>query len=83
MRSCASCAVHTDANLSCARCRTDYCSPECQKADWTSVVHKNVCKGIARARRDTDVEAQSRALARVSHMSGGAPGDARCLFCLD
>ena len=51
--------------------------------DWTSGGHKKVCEGIARARRDTNLEAQSRALARVSHMSGGAPDDARCIFCLD
>ena len=30
-----------------------------------------------------DLEVQSRALARVSHMSGGAPDDAHCMFCLD
>ena len=81
--SCASCAVQTDANLSCARCRTDYCSPECQVAHWASGVHRKECKGLARARRDTDLEVQSRALARVSQMSGGAPDDAHCLFCLD
>ena len=75
--------MQTDANLSCMRCRTDYCSRACQKADWGSGGHKDTCKGIARARRDTDLDAQSCALARVSHMSGGAPGDARCLFCLD
>ena len=45
--------------------------------------HNKECKGIARARRNADREVQSRALARVAHMSGGAPGDARCLFCLD
>ena len=83
LRSYASYAVKTDANLSCARCRTDYCSRACQKTHWTSSGHKKACAGIALARRDTNLEAQSRALARVAHMSGGAPDDACCLFCLD
>ena len=80
---CASCAEQTDATLCCVRCRTHYCSRMCQKARWTSGGHKKDCKGVARAHRDTDVEVQSRALARVAHMSGGAPNDAHCLFCLD
>ena len=83
LRSCASCAELTEAKLCCARCRTDYCSPECQAAHWASGRHKKYCKGIARARRDTNLEVQSRALARVAHMSGGAPAGARCMFCLD
>ena len=37
LRSCASEAEQTDANLSCARCRTDYCSLECQTADWAYI----------------------------------------------
>ena len=80
---CASCAQETDATLCCARCHTLYCSRKCQKAHWTSGGHKKACVGLARARRDTDLDMQSRALARVSHMSGGAPDEARCLFCLD
>ena len=80
---CASCAEQTDAILCCARCHTDYCSRVCQKAHWASGGHKKACAGIARARRDTDLEVQSRGLARVAHMSGGAPGDAHCLTCLD
>ena len=83
LRSCASCAEQTDANLLCARCHTLYCSRRCQKTHWASGGHKQTCVGIARARRDTDTEVQSRALARVSHMSGGAPDEACCLFCLD
>ena len=83
IRSCASCVEQTDATLCCARYRTDNCSLQCQVAHWTSGGHKKTCKGLARAHRDTDIEVQSRALARVSHMSGGAPGDAHCLFCLD
>ena len=83
LRSCASCAEQVDETLCCARCHTLYCSRQCQKVHWASGGHKKDCKGIARAYRDTNLEAQSRALARVSHMSGGAPGDARCLFCLD
>ena len=83
LQTCASCAEQTDSNLWCARCHTPYCSSECQKAHWASGGHNKACKGLARARRDTNLEAQSRALARVSHMSGGAPNDARCLFCLD
>ena len=82
LRSCASCADPTDANVCCARCHTLYCSRACQKTHWSSG-HKKACKGIARACRDTDREAQSRALARVSHMNGGAPDDAYGLFCLD
>ena len=78
-----SCAEQNDRMLRCARCYALYCSRACQKAHWTSGGHKNECEGIARARRDTDRDAQSRALARVSHMSGGAPADARCMFCLD
>ena len=84
--SCASCTEQTDANLCCARCRTLYCSRQCQKAHWGSGGkdgHKQTCEGIARAHRVTNTEVQSRALARVSHMSGGAPDDAHCLFCLD
>ena len=80
---CARCAEHTDVTLCCAHCHTIYCSRRCQKAHWTLGGHKRACKGIARARRDTDLEVQSRALARASHMSGGAPDDARCMFCLD
>ena len=80
--SCTSCAEQTDANLRCARCHTRYCSSECHKTDWISGGHKKACAGIARARRDTDLEVQLRALARVSCMSGGAPDDARCLFCV-
>ena len=83
LHSCASCAERTGATLWCARCRTDYCSRVCQKAHWTSGGHKKDCKVIARARRDTNPEVQSRALARASCMSGGAPHDARCMFCLD
>ena len=82
LRSCASCAEQTDANLSCARCRTLYCSRTCQKKHWISG-HKKACAGIARAHHDTDIEAQSRALAHAARMSGGAPNDARYLFCLD
>ena len=77
-----SCAEQSDVNLCCANCRTEYCSCECQKADLTSGGHKKACKGLARARRDTDLDVQARALARVSCMSGGAPDDARCLICL-
>ena len=80
--SCGSCAVQTDATLRCARRHTLYCSRPCQVAHWAGG-HKKDCKGLARARRDTDLEAQSRALARVSHMSGGAPNDAHYLTCLD
>ena len=80
--SCAGCAEQTDANLWCVRCHTLYCSRPCQKAHWTSG-HKQACAGLARARRDTDIDAQSRALARVAHVSGGAPDDAHCLLCLD
>ena len=83
LRSCATCAEQTDAKLRCARCRTDYCSRACQAAHWVSGGHNKACKGIARARRDTNLEVQSRALACVAHMIGGAPADARCLFCLD
>ena len=75
------CAVQTAGNLSCARCHTLYCSRECQKTHWASGGHKQTCAGIARACRDTDVDAQSRALARASHMSGGAPDDAHCQIC--
>ena len=70
LRSCVSCAEQTDGKLCCARCHTLYCSRACQKTDWTSG-------------RDTNLEMQSRALVRVAHMSGGAPDDAHCLFCLD
>ena len=83
LRFCASCAEQTDATLCCARCRTDYCSRECQVAHWTLGGHKKACKGIARARRDTGPGAQSRAFARVSHTSGCAPDDAHCLICLE
>ena len=41
------------------------------------------CAGIARARRDMNLEVQSRALACVARRSGGAPDDARCRLCLD
>ena len=71
---CADCAEQTDANLRCTGCHTCY---------WALGGHKKDCKGFARARGDTNLGAQSRALARVSHMSGGAPGGALCLFCLD
>ena len=70
---CAGCAKQTDANLSCARCRVDYCSRKCPKVHWTSGGHKHACAGLARARRDTDLDVQSRALARVSYMGGCAP----------
>ena len=83
LRSCASCAELTDSKLRCTRCHTNYCSSACQVAHWKSGVHKKVCKGIARARRDTDPKVQLRALAHVSQMSVGAPNDACCLFCLD
>ena len=83
LRSCASCAEQTDGKLCCARCHTLYFSRACQETDRTSGGHKKDCAGIARARRDMNFEAQSRALARVSHMSGGAPDDAHCLACLD
>ena len=83
LRSCSSCAEHTAATLCCARCRTLYCSRPCQVAHWTSGGHQKACKGIARAHRDTNIEVQSRALARVAHMSGGVPDDALCLICID
>ena len=82
LRSYASCAEEIDASLHCARCHTYYCSRPCQKAHWASG-HKKSCAGIARARRDTDLEAQCRALAHISHMGGGAPDEAHCLMCLD
>ena len=63
------------------RCHTLYCSRPCQKTHWASG-HKKACKGLAQAPRDTDLGAQSLALARVARMSGGAPDDARCLFRL-
>ena len=79
--SCASCAGQTDANMRCAGCPTFfYCSRACQKADWRLGGHKRACKGLARGHRDR--EAQSRALARIALMSGGAPDDAHCMFCL-
>ena len=81
--SCASCAEETAANLRCARCHTIYCSRACQKTHWTSGGHKKACAGLSRARRDTDLEVQSRALGRVSSMSGGAPDDVHCLACLN
>ena len=81
--SCAGCVYQTDAARCCARCHTINCSRQCQKAHWTSGGHKKAYKGIARARRDTDLEVQTRALARVAHMSGGAPDDEHCLICLD
>ena len=68
LRFCAGCADQADA---------------CQKTDWSSGGHKKACKEITRARHDTNLEVQSRALARVAHMSGGAPNDACYLFCLD
>ena len=69
----------------CASCteQTEVSSRACQKAHWASVGYKNACKGVARARRDTKIKVQSRALARVAHMSGGASDDAHCLTCLD
>ena len=83
LHSCASCAERTAGNFWCARCHTLYCSRPCQVAHWGSGGHKKACKGLARAHRDTDLEVQSRALAHVSCMSGGAPADARCLLCLE
>ena len=84
LRTCAGCAEQTAAKFRCARCHTPhYCSRPCQVAHWTSGGHKKCCAGLARARRDTNLEVQSRALARVAHMSGGAPDDAHCLTCLD
>ena len=79
---CVSCAEQTGVNLYCAKCHTLYCSQACQKAHWTPGGHKEACTGLARARRDTNPGVQSRALACVSNMNGGAPGDARCLFRL-
>ena len=52
-------------------------------AHWTPGGHKKDGKRIARARRNTDLEVQPSARARVSGMSGSAPDDARCLFCPD
>ena len=46
----------------------------CQKAQWTSSVHKEACARIAQARCDTILKAQSHVLARVSRISGSAPG---------
>ena len=77
-----SCGEQTDTSLSCARCHTRYCSRPCKKAHWVAGGHRQACVGIARARRDTDLGVQSRALARLAHMSGGTPDDTRCLFCL-
>ena len=82
-RICASCSEQTDANLSCTRCHALYCSSECQKTASASGGHNKACKGLARVRRDTNRDAQSRALAYVVHMSGGVPDDVRCLLCLD
>ena len=86
LRSCASCAGQTDLNMRCTRCHTLYCLRKYQKAHWGSGGHKKVCAVTARARRDTNLEVQSRALVRVAHTvahtSGGAPDNACCLVCL-
>ena len=82
LRPCASCAEQTDSNLHCANCYTLYCSRECQLTDWSSGGHKQACAGLARAGRETDLGMQSRALTRVSHLSGGVPDDAHCLTYL-
>ena len=76
LRSCAGCADETDATLCCARCHTIYCSRPCQKARGLGPgrAQEGLRGARARARRDMDLEVQSRALARVSHMSGGGAG---------
>ena len=82
LRTRASCAEQIEAKLCCARCRTDYCSPECPATHWVPGGHKKACERLARARRATDLDARSSALARAAHMSGSAPDDAYCLMCL-
>ena len=55
---CASCAEEADSKFRCARCHTvRYCSRPCQVAHWASGGHKEECKALARARRDTNLEA--------------------------
>ena len=65
-----------DRHVACAPLllcyHADCCSQTYQKAHWASGAHKKACQGVAYARRDTDREAQSRALARVAHMSARA-----------
>ena len=51
---CAGYAGETAANFSCARCHTRYCSRPYRVAHWISSGHNADCKGIVRARRDTD-----------------------------
>ena len=54
-------------------------------AHWASG-RKNACAacaGLVRVRRDTNLEAHSRALACATRASGGAPDDAHYLMCLD
>jgi hypothetical protein len=45
---CFRCFEHTDKILKCTACmRAGYCSPECQKLDWTAI-HKKQCKILKR-----------------------------------
>ena len=83
LRSCAGCAEQTSRSCAARAATLYYCSRPCQVAHWTSGGHNTVCVGLAQARCDANLEVQSRALAHVAHMSGSAPDDVRCLFCLD
>ena len=81
LRPCAGCAEQTTVNLHCVRCHTPrYCSRSCQVTHWSPGRHKKACTGLARARLDTNLEVQSRALAHVAHMGGGTSVDLCCLF---
>ena len=45
---CHICAQPTAKNLKCVKCKTPYCSVECQTLDWKERGHKKTCKRLVK-----------------------------------
>lgn len=61
--------------MACARCRTKYCSAECQKSHWG--IHKLTCKQIAKLQ--TPIEQLSKSIKKKSNLKKTNKLDQLCL----
>lgn len=70
---CSRCAKEVKNAPVCSRCRTKYCSAECQKADWPA--HKSMCEKLVKEQAEFFDEAlRIRDLVLGAGSSGGGAG---------